>query len=281
MGVPLRGGRFEQGLDTVRRLLAGEEVAGARIAPVTPEQPIEVWIGGTAEPAIRRAASPRRRLARQRRRRPGRGAGAGCDLPRALRRTRSYAHRRGDSPRIHVGASAEDADRPRGRSWRGGYDRRCIVCTAAVEQVADRFRALAEMGFTDVIVRQLASEQPDAGRVDRTARRRRCGVGRRRLAQLLAQDLAERGCGGSSLTQLCRGRLNGASSPAAYSSDASASSPPSVTTTAVTTSPHSSDGVPIDGHVGDTRNSRNTSSTSRGYTLYPPEISAPCCGRRC
>ena len=57
LGVPLRGraARFESGLDTVRRLLAGEEVDGARIAPVTPE-PLEVWIGGTAEPAIDRAA---------------------------------------------------------------------------------------------------------------------------------------------------------------------------------------------------------------------------------
>src|SRR6266496_2363752 len=44
MGVPLpgRAERFERGLDTVRRLLAGEEVDGTRIAPVTPE-PLEVW----------------------------------------------------------------------------------------------------------------------------------------------------------------------------------------------------------------------------------------------
>src|SRR5438093_12955087 len=45
MGVPLagRGAVFEHHLGVVHRLLAGEEVDGARVAP-TPAEPFEVWI---------------------------------------------------------------------------------------------------------------------------------------------------------------------------------------------------------------------------------------------
>ncbi len=54
---------FEEGLDIVRRLLRGETVnadgryqfQGARIAPCPPE-PVDFWIGGSAEPSIDRAA---------------------------------------------------------------------------------------------------------------------------------------------------------------------------------------------------------------------------------
>jgi alkanesulfonate monooxygenase SsuD/methylene tetrahydromethanopterin reductase-like flavin-dependent oxidoreductase (luciferase family) len=75
MGANLkhRPSAFEEGLDAVRRLLAGETVRShgryhfdnARIAPRPPD-PVEVWIGATAEPAVDRAArlgdagSPRR-----------------------------------------------------------------------------------------------------------------------------------------------------------------------------------------------------------------------------
>jgi len=165
MGVPLRGraARFEAGLDTVRRLLAGEEVDGARIAPVTPE-PLEVWIGGTAEAAIDRAA------------RLGDGwlgnadgvmeaarAQATVYLERcaAYERTPTAVAIRRD---VYVGASAEDAERVAGPIVAGGYrgfDPDALVY-GSVEQVAERFRALADMGYTDVIVRQLASEQADA-----------------------------------------------------------------------------------------------------------------------
>ncbi len=65
MGVHVRhrGKQFEAGLDIVRRLLAGETVTtgepyhvhDSRISPVPPE-PVEVWIGGTAERAVDRAA---------------------------------------------------------------------------------------------------------------------------------------------------------------------------------------------------------------------------------
>src|SRR5262245_45898732 len=58
-----RPSRFEQSLDILRRLWAGEEVSSdgrwrferARIAP-RPAEPVEVWIGAAAPPAIDRAA---------------------------------------------------------------------------------------------------------------------------------------------------------------------------------------------------------------------------------
>jgi alkanesulfonate monooxygenase SsuD/methylene tetrahydromethanopterin reductase-like flavin-dependent oxidoreductase (luciferase family) len=165
LGVPLRGraARFERGLDIVRRLLAGEEVDGARIAPVTPE-PLEVWIGGTAEPAIDRAA------------RLGDGWLGNADgVPEAARAQAAIYLERcvayGRTPTavgirrdIHVGASAEDAERVAGPIVSGGYRgfHPDAFVYGSVEQVAEKFRALADLGYTDVIVRQLASEQRDA-----------------------------------------------------------------------------------------------------------------------
>jgi alkanesulfonate monooxygenase SsuD/methylene tetrahydromethanopterin reductase-like flavin-dependent oxidoreductase (luciferase family) len=165
MGVALRGRteRFEQGLDTVRRLLAGEEVDGARIAPTTPE-PLEVWIGGAADTAIDRAA------------RLGDGWLAGPepvpDSARAQAATfleRCGAHGRTPTAvairrEVHVGADADDAERVAGPVIAAGYrglDPHAFVY-GSVEQVAARFRELADVGYTDVIVRQLASEQSDA-----------------------------------------------------------------------------------------------------------------------
>src|SRR5262247_634656 len=65
MGVNLkhRPSAFEEALVAVRRLLAGETVSShgrylfdnARVAP-RPTEPVEVWIGATAAPAIDRAA---------------------------------------------------------------------------------------------------------------------------------------------------------------------------------------------------------------------------------
>lgn len=66
MGVGYGGkpAKFEEALSIIRALWRGETVdgpeghwpvAGARIAPVPPE-PIEVWIGASAQPAIDRAA---------------------------------------------------------------------------------------------------------------------------------------------------------------------------------------------------------------------------------
>ena len=66
MGVNIkqRPSRFEQSLDIIRRLWAGQtvtstagrfEITDARISPVPPE-PVDVWIGGSTEASVDRAA---------------------------------------------------------------------------------------------------------------------------------------------------------------------------------------------------------------------------------
>ncbi|GBD23298.1 Alkanesulfonate monooxygenase [bacterium HR29] len=164
-----RPSRFEQALDIVRRLLRGETVTSegryrvrnARIAPV-PTEPVEVWIGGSAPPAIDRAA------------RLGDGWLAAPDLtPEQARqqlelyRERCAAHGRTPSAiairrDIYVGADPEEAKAVAepilARGYRGFDPRACVYGSA--EQVAEQFLALREMGYTDVIVRHLTNEQP-------------------------------------------------------------------------------------------------------------------------
>ncbi len=163
-----RPSRFEQALDIIRRLLQGETVSSegryrvrnARIAPI-PAEPVEVWIGASAPPAIDRAA------------RLGDGWLAAPDLtPEQAReqivlyRERCAAH--GRSPTaiairrdIYVGADPEEAKAVAepilARGYRGFDPRACVYGSA--EQVAEQFLALREMGYTDVIVRHLTNEQ--------------------------------------------------------------------------------------------------------------------------
>lgn len=170
MGVPRRerAPRFEAALDIVRRLLRGEEVttdgphdAGpVRIAPV-PAEPVEVWIGGAAPAAVERAA------------RLGDGFLAGPEATPAeaadlVRRYRNACAVEGREPTaiairrdVHVGADERDAERVAGPVIAAGYrgfHPDALVC-GSVAQVADSFRALAALGYTDVIVRHLADDQ--------------------------------------------------------------------------------------------------------------------------
>lgn len=163
-----RPSRFEAGLDIIRQLLAGEKVnmdepyrvREARIAPIPPE-PLEVWIGATAEPGIDRAA----RLG------DGWMADAGVipsearDLAEAYR---AACERHGRNPTavairrdVHVGADSADAARLAEPVIAGGYRGfRPEACTyGSAEEVAERFISYGEMGYTDVIVRHLVDDQ--------------------------------------------------------------------------------------------------------------------------
>jgi alkanesulfonate monooxygenase SsuD/methylene tetrahydromethanopterin reductase-like flavin-dependent oxidoreductase (luciferase family) len=161
MGVDLadRVRRFEEGLSKIRAWLAGEEVDGARIHPPAAGD-LEVWIGGTGSKALARAA------------RLGDTWYAGPELTDATAGEK-LAEYLGHGPNppclpirkdVYVGADEDDAARVRGPLDANGYrgfDLDAVV-TGTVDQVAERFLALGELGFDEVVVRQLAPDQADA-----------------------------------------------------------------------------------------------------------------------
>jgi len=168
MGAQLKSrvGAFEESLAALRKLFAGETVTASGIfsfdsARVTlqPAEPVEVWIGATASPAIDRAA------------RLGDGwlasPGLTIDVARekiAYYRERCKAH--GRTPTaiairrdVYVGESPDEAkttlEAAVAKGYRG-FDPKALVA-GTVPQVVERFRALGAMGFTDVIVRHLTT----------------------------------------------------------------------------------------------------------------------------
>ncbi|MGH7393230.1 MAG: LLM class flavin-dependent oxidoreductase [Candidatus Rokuibacteriota bacterium] len=160
---------FEESLGIVRRLLAGEVVSStgrfvfedARVA-LRPVEPVEVWIGASAAPAIARAA------------RLGDGwlAAPGIGVDEAARQLAHYRERcraHGRTPSaiairrdVYVAASKADAEAVAGpivsRGYRGfGPD---APVAGTVDDVVERFRALGALGYTDVIIRHLTDDQP-------------------------------------------------------------------------------------------------------------------------
>ena len=172
LGVPLRTrpSRFEAVLDIVRRLCAGEEVtterpfaiARARIAPIPPE-PVEVWIGGAADPAIDRAARLGDAFL----------IGPEATPPEVGALVATYREacaRHGRRPTriavrrdVHVGADDADARRVAGpildRGYRG-FDPAAPV-VGGPERVAAAFADLGASGCTDVIIRHLADDHDE------------------------------------------------------------------------------------------------------------------------
>ena len=165
-----RPSRFEAALDVIRRLCAGEAVSmdapfaipQAQIAPV-PTEPLEVWIGGAAAPAVDRAA------------RLGDAFLIGPEAtPTEVRELvdayREACARHGKSPTkiavrrdVHVGADAADAQRVAGpildRGYRG-FDPAAPV-VGGVEAVTAAFADLGDAGCTDVIIRHLADDHDE------------------------------------------------------------------------------------------------------------------------
>jgi alkanesulfonate monooxygenase SsuD/methylene tetrahydromethanopterin reductase-like flavin-dependent oxidoreductase (luciferase family) len=167
--IKTRPSAFEESLGLVRRLLAGEVVSAsgrftltkASISP-RPVEPVDVWIGAGAAPAIDRAA----RLA------DGWIAVPGLTLEQARAQADLYRERcaaYGRPPRavalrrdVYVGESSAEAKAVLAEALARGY--RGIAPEAlvagSIDEVVERLGALAPLGYTDVIVRHLTNDQP-------------------------------------------------------------------------------------------------------------------------
>jgi alkanesulfonate monooxygenase SsuD/methylene tetrahydromethanopterin reductase-like flavin-dependent oxidoreductase (luciferase family) len=174
-----RPSAFEEALDIVRRLLVGEtvsasrrfHVAGASLA-LRPAEPVEVWIGASATPAIDRTA----RLAE--------GWIASPSLTGAEARAQADIYRErcaayGKPPGvvalrrdIYVGRSSSEAQAVLQQALRQGYrgmPEEALIA-GSVDEVTDRFRGFADIGYTDILVRHLTNDQPKVlGSLDRLA----------------------------------------------------------------------------------------------------------------
>ena len=169
MGASLktRPSAFEESLSAIRRLLAGETVSAtgrftfenARLA-LRPAEPVDIWIGATANVAIDRAA----RLGDAWLASPGLPPAAAA-AKSAVYRERCLAHGRVPTAiairrDVYVGESKADAEATLGRAVAKGYrgfDPAALVA-GDVEQVTEQFRALGSMGYTDVIVRHFTND---------------------------------------------------------------------------------------------------------------------------
>jgi len=169
MGAALktRPSAFEESLAAIRRLLAGESVSGsgrfafenARVA-LRPAEPVDIWIGATANVAIDRAA----RLGDAWLASPGLPPAAAA-AKSAIYRERCLAHGRVPTAiairrDVYVGESKADAEAMLGQAVARGYrgfDPAALVA-GDVEQVTEQFRALASMGYTEVIIRHFTSD---------------------------------------------------------------------------------------------------------------------------
>ena len=166
--IRTRPSAFEEALDIVRRLLAGETVSSSRRFRVTqatltlrPAEPVAVHIGASAPPAIDRAA----RLAE--------GWIASPGLPFDEARTQADLYRErcaacGREPGaivlrrdIYVGESSTEAQSVLQQALSRGY--RGIPAEAliagSVDEVAEQFRSFEELGYTEILVRHLTNNQ--------------------------------------------------------------------------------------------------------------------------
>lgn len=174
-----RPSAFEEALDIVRRLLAGETVSSARrfrfadaSLALRPAEPVEVWIGASAPPAIERAA----RLAE--------GWIASPSLTPDEARSqadmyRGYCAANGRPPGaivlrrdVYVGESPSEAravlERALDQGYRGVPGEALIA--GSVDEVVEQFWAFGELGYTDILVRHLTNDQPKVlGSLERLA----------------------------------------------------------------------------------------------------------------
>lgn len=169
MGVDIRyrPSLFEETVRVVRALLAGETVSSERLGitdariGVLPPEPVGWWIGGTAEPAVDRAA----RLGDSYYGGPTDPESARAVLRHYLDRCEAY----GRTPttlaaRADVIVTADPADAQRlaeeivAGGYRGGMSIDSVIA-GSPEQVAERFAPLAEVGYDEMVCRCMTVPQ--------------------------------------------------------------------------------------------------------------------------
>ena len=177
--IQTRPSAFEEALDIIRRLLAGETVSSSRRFRVaeaslalSPAEPVEVWIGASAPPAIDRAA----RLAE--------GWIASPSLTPSEARVQADLYRErcaayGKEPRaialrrdVYVGQSSPEARAVLQRALSQGYRGMPAeaLIAGSVDEVAEQFRTFGEIGYTDILARHLTNDKPKVlGSLERLA----------------------------------------------------------------------------------------------------------------
>ena len=173
MGVNLkhRVSMFEDALNIMQALWRGEcvthkrywNIKNARISPV-PAESVEIWIGAMAPPAINRAA----RMAQ------GWLAAPHLNLSQALDQLNQYQqacteHQRSPSATairrdIFIGATSQEADRVRQHYLDAGYRgfSADAMMVGSVSEVVDLMAEFGEVGYTDIIVRNMSADQGEA-----------------------------------------------------------------------------------------------------------------------
>ena len=173
MGVDMkyRVPMFEDSLDIMRRLWAGETVTherfwnikNARIAPL-PAQNIEVWVGSSAPAALNRTA----RLAEGWLAQPGLSLQGATDQLNQYRQACAEHNRQPNAVAVRrdifVGASTQEAEEFKSKAVAKGYRGFApeSMLVGSVAQVADELANFVDAGFTDVIIRSMSSNQSEA-----------------------------------------------------------------------------------------------------------------------
>jgi alkanesulfonate monooxygenase SsuD/methylene tetrahydromethanopterin reductase-like flavin-dependent oxidoreductase (luciferase family) len=166
-----RAAMFEESLDIMQRLWAGETVTherfwhikNAKISPL-PSQAIEVWVGSSAPAALNRTA----RLADGWLAQPGLTLqGAKDQLNQYMQSCAEYArHPTAVAIRrdIYIGATSQQADvfkrKAVTKGYRGFFADSMMV--GSIAQVVDQLSGFIDAGFTDVIIRNMSSNQSEA-----------------------------------------------------------------------------------------------------------------------
>lgn len=173
VGVDLsrRVAMFEQSLAIMRALWAGETVSHepfwnikqASISPV-PAETVEVWIGAVAPAAINRTA----RLADGFLAQPGIGLAEAQDQVNLYRQAcaehdttpKAVAIRRD----VFVGATSQEAAQVKAQYLAKGYRgfAEDALLAGSVEEVAETLAGFKASGYTDVIMRNMSSDQSQA-----------------------------------------------------------------------------------------------------------------------